>query len=141
MKRFVVPIAAALTLGLVAAPTAQAGCDPVYDPGSGCPGKFVVPTDLPGGEAVVVGNWVRYSAEVGYPSYVKDTADDGLDVHLWVLYRAWGGDKYKERIASASGLGATTDVMWESLPGVQVEWLQVRVCLGPGEDNCSRWVG
>ncbi|GAA3624566.1 hypothetical protein GCM10022267_08370 [Lentzea roselyniae] len=135
-------MAAALTLGAVAVPTAQAGCDPVYDPGSACPGKFVAYTDLPGTEATAVGRFdTKYTVELGYPSYVKDTADDGLDVHLWVLYGKWNGAKQTEPIAVASGLNAKTEVVWESPAGVFVDWFQVRVCLGPGEDNCSRWVG
>jgi hypothetical protein len=143
MKKLSVSMAAALALGVFVAPAAQATCDPVYDPGSGCPGKFVLRPDTPpGSEAYVEGQFAaELSVALRKPSYVKDTADDGLDAHLWVLYGQWNGPQYKEPIAVASGLGAKTDVEWTSPDGVPVTWFQVRVCLGPGEVTCSRWVG
>ncbi|MBM7858929.1 hypothetical protein [Lentzea nigeriaca] len=141
MKRFAVSMAAALALGVLVAPAARAACDPVYDPGSPCPGKFVIKVDLPGGETEVHGKWVEHSVALRAPSYVKDTADDDLDARLWVLYGKYNGVLYKEQIATASGLGAKTDVVWTGPADVVVNWFQVRVCLGTGEDRCTRWVG
>lgn len=141
MKKLSVTMAAALALGMLAAPAAQAGCDPVYDPGSACPGKFVLNVATTGGEARAEGTFVEHSAAIRRPSYLKDTADDGLDVHLWVLYGRYDGDLYQEQIAVASGPGATTDVEWTTPAGMLVDWFQVRVCVGPDEANCSRWAG
>lgn len=141
MKRFAVSMAAALALGVVVVPTAQAGCDPVYDPGSPCGGKFALKNDMPGAEVLASGRFVEHGVALRAQSFVKDTADDGLDAHLWVLYGKWDGVQYKEPVASASGLNAKTDVVWDSPAGVFIDWFQVRVCLGPGETTCSRWVG
>nr|QEO74735.1 hypothetical protein [uncultured bacterium] len=141
MKRFSVSMAAALALGVLVTPSAQAGCDPVYDPGSPCGGKFTLKSEMPGGETLAVGKFVEHGVALRVPSYVKDTADDGLDVRMWVLYGKFGGAMYREAVASAPGLNVSTSVEWTSPAGVFVDWFQVRVCLGPGEDNCSRWVG
>lgn len=141
MKKLSVSMAAALALGVLVAPAASAGCDPVYDPGSPCGGKFTLKSDLPGGETLASGKFVEHGVALRAPSYVKDTADDGLDAYVWVYYGKYHGDMYREPIASASGLNANKAVEWTSPAGVFVDWFQVRVCLGPGEDNCSRWVG
>lgn len=143
MKKLTLPLAAALALGALVAPAAHATCDPVYDPGSGCPGKFVLRPDTPAGsEAYAEG---RFAAELSVvlhkQTYVKDTADDGLDAYLWVNYGLANGPKQKEPVAVASGPGTQTNVEWTSPAGVFVTAFQVRVCLGPGEVNCSRWVG
>ncbi|WP_086667991.1 hypothetical protein [Lentzea kentuckyensis] len=143
MKKLTVSMAAALALGTLVAPAAHATCDPVYDPGSACPGKFVLRPDTPvGSEAYAEGQFAtELSVVLRKPTFVKDTADDGLDAYLWVLYGPWNGTKHKEPIAVASGPGAQTDVEWVSPPGVSVTQFQIRVCLGPGEVTCSRWVG
>ena len=143
MKKLTVSLVTALALGTLVAPAARASCDPVYDPGSNCPHTFVLRPDTPvGSEANVVGRFApRLAVLLENRSFVKDTADDGLDAYLWVLYGQWNGDKYKEPIAVASGPGMQTSVEWTSPPGVSVTQFQVRVCLGPGEDTCSRWVG
>lgn len=143
MRRMIVSMAAALATSVLVAPAAQATCDPVYDPGSGCPGRFVLqPEPVPGGEIYAEGQFAaELTVTLQRQTYVKDTADDGLDVHLWVLYGQWNGVKTKEPIAVASGLGAKTDVEWASPAGVLVTWFQVRACVGAGEDNCGRWVG
>lgn len=144
MKKLTVSMTAALTLGLgtLVAPAAHAGCDPVYDPGASCPGKFVLVPDAPAGsEARAEGQFAELSVSLQKPTFVKDTADDGLDAYLWVLYGPWNGVQHKEPIAIASGAGVTTDVLWTAPAGVTVTWFQVRVCLGSGEGNCGRWVG
>ncbi|MEU3646073.1 hypothetical protein AB0E59_22000 [Lentzea sp. NPDC034063] len=143
MKKLTASMAAALVLGVLAAPAAQATCDPVYDPGSGCPGTFVLnPEPVPGGVVHAEGQFAaELTVTLRRQTFVKDTADDGLDVHLWVLYGPWNGQQTKEPIAVASGLGAKTDVEWASPAGVSVTWFQVRVCVGSGETNCGRWVG
>lgn len=143
MKKPTVSMVAALALGMLVAPAAHATCDPVYDPGSNCPGTFVVRPDTPvGSQAHVVGRFAeKLSVVLEERTFVKDTADDGLDAYLWVIYGHWNGEKYKEPIAVASGSGVQTSVEWTSPAGVSVTYFQVRVCLGPGEDTCSRWVG
>jgi hypothetical protein len=143
MKKLTVSMAAALALGVFVAPAARATCDPVYDPGSGCPGRLVLYPDTPAGsEAYAEGQFgPELTVSLQKQTFVKDTADDGLDAYLWVLYGPWNGTQYKEPIAVASRSGARTDVEWTSPAGVFVTWFQVRVCLGPGEINCSRWVG
>ena len=143
MRKLTVAVAAALALGALVAPAAHATCDPVYDPGSGCPGTFEMRPDTPAGsEAYAHGRFAaELSAVLDKQTYVKDTADDGLDAYLWVLYGQWNGTKYKEPVAVASGAGTQTSVEWVSPAGVSVTHFQVRVCLGPGEVTCSRWVG
>ena len=143
MRKLTVSMAAALALGTLAAPAAHATCDPVYDPGSGCPGRFVLDLDSPtGSEGYAEGQFAaELTVVLRKPTFVKDTADDGLDAYLWVLYGPYTGTKHKEPIAVASGPGARTDVEWTSPAGVFVTTFQARVCLGPGEANCSRWMG
>lgn len=139
MKKLSVSVVATLALGLLAAPAAKATCDPVYDPGGGC--KFVFLASMPGGEARVTGLPVEATVPVRKPSYVKDLADDGLDVYVWVQYGKTGEYEYKEPIAVASGFGTRNDIEWTSPAGLYVEWFEARVCVGPGETNCSRWHG
>lgn len=143
MKKMTVSMAAALVLGVLATPAAQAGCDPVYDPGAACPGRFKIdPEPLPGGLIHAEGKFsTAQNVTLESGTYVKDTADDGLDVHLWVSYGPLSGARTQEPIAVASGLGARTDVEWTSPAGAFVHVFQVRVCVGAGEDNCGRWVG
>jgi hypothetical protein len=143
MKKLTVSVAAALALGALVAPAAHATCDPVYDPGSVCPGRFVLsPTSPAGSEGHAEGQFgPELTVSLQKQTFVKDTADDGLDAHLWVLYGRWNGQQYKEPVAVASGAGAQTNVEWTSPAGVPVTWFQVRVCLGAGEDNCGWWVG
>jgi hypothetical protein len=141
MKRMTVSMVAVLALGVLVTPSAQAGCDPVYDPGSPCGSRFALKSEKPGGETMAVGKFVESSVTLRATSYVKDTADDGLDAHMWLQYGKYNGAMYREQIAHASGLNANTVAEWSSPAGVFVDWFQMRVCLGPGEENCSRWVG
>lgn len=138
--RLPVALAAALVAGLVTAPAALAGnCeagDPVYDPGSNSPCNFAVSPVLPGASAVVHGRYFGSSPMVYQPSYVKDTADDGLDAYLWVRAVVAGQPREKP-VKQASGPGATTTV---SSLGMDVAGdFQLRVCVGEGTANCSDW--
>lgn len=128
----------------VAAP-AQAGCTPIHDPGSGCPnGRFEVGAYHPlpdyRGSAAVRGTYVEKTIAIKFGSYVRDDADDGLDVHLWVRHSpAVAGDALVSKpIAKATGAGVSTPVEWVSPH--EVTHFNVRVCLGEGESNCSRWI-
>ncbi|MBM7858928.1 hypothetical protein [Lentzea nigeriaca] len=141
MMRMSAAVAAALVLGVLVTPAADAARDPVYDPGAPRPGTFVLKAGLSGGETSVDGRFAERSVTLRLPSYVKDTADDGLDARLWVLYGKYNGVSYKEPIAIASGVGVKTDVVWAAPANVVVDWFEARVCLGPGEDRCSKWVG
>lgn len=141
MKKLTVSMAAALVLGGLAAPAAEAGTDPVYDPGSLSPSRFTMTRTKPGGEAMAAGAFVEYSLSFGGRSYVKDTADDGLDVYVWVQYGKEKAYTYQEPMGSASGLNVSKSFAWASPAGMYVDFVLVRVCLGPGEDNCSGWTG
>jgi hypothetical protein len=134
-------LAAALALGVLVAPPAEAGPDPVYDPGSLAPSRFAMSPKKVGGEAVAAGAFVEYSVSFGGHSYVKDTADDGLDVYVWVQYGKEKAYSHKEQMGSVSGLNVSKSFAWASPAGMYVDIVEVRVCLGPGEDNCSGWMG
>jgi hypothetical protein len=140
MKQLSAPMAAALALGVLVAPSAEAGTEPVYDPGSRTGSNFVMVTDHAGtGRARVAGKFLEYSLSLGGQSYVIDAADDGLDVHLWIRYGDTNDNLYKENIATASGLNVSRTVAWASPAGMQVDHFGMRVCVGAGEDNCSTW--
>ncbi|MEU0883751.1 hypothetical protein ABZ345_34540 [Lentzea sp. NPDC005914] len=140
MKKMTASMAAALVLGVLVAPAAEATTDPVYDPGSKVGSKFTLRAGLPGGgETLAWGTFVEYSVSFSDRSYVKDLADDGHDVYLWVQYGKVGSYSYKEQIGSASGLNVSKSVTWSSPAGMYVDDVSMRVCLGPGEDNCSKW--
>jgi hypothetical protein len=138
--KLTVALAAALVAGLVTAPVALAGnCeagDPVYDPGSNSPCNFAVSPVTPGASALVHGRYFGTLPSVYQPSYVKDTADDGLDAYLWVRSTVDGQPREK-LVKQASGPGATTTVSglgWD-IAGT----FQLRVCVGEGTANCSAW--
>jgi hypothetical protein len=142
MKKMTVSMTAALALGVLVAPTAEADTGPVYDPGSSVPSRFAFAPSKPGGgEALVSGSFIDYGVTLDESSYVKDLADDGLEATLWVQYGKLLSYTYTERIATASGAGASTPVTWFSPAHRNVDFIRVRVCLGAGEDNCSKWVG
>lgn len=145
MKKMTVSMAAALTLGVLVAPAAQADTVPVYDPGSATGSKFELFPDRndDAGDAVVRGKFVEYSVSLDYRTSVRDYKDDGLDVYLWVQYGKRNDYTYKEAIASASGAGKTTTIMspWYSPVGMHVDFFAAKVCLGPGEVNCGPWAG
>lgn len=140
MKRLSASVAVALAFGLCAAPAADAGnCeggDPVYDPGSNSPCNFVVAPVMAGAEAYVHGRYFGQTPQVYGPSYLKDTADDGLDAYLWARSTS-GGETREQPVARASGLGVTTDVT--RLPLGYVGTFYLRVCVGEGATNCSDW--
>ncbi|KJK46783.1 hypothetical protein UK23_22445 [Lentzea aerocolonigenes] len=141
MKKLTVATAAALALGVVVAPLADATTDPVYDPGATVPSKFSLRPEKPGADAYIAGYFVEYSVTLGLgKSYVKDLADDGLDVSVQVRY---GKDTrepgYLERIATASGPNVSQPIEWHSPAGMRVEFIMSRLCFGPGEDNCGKW--
>jgi len=147
MKKLSVSVAAALVLGLGAAPSAQADglCeppgDPVFDPGSECKVDFSMNPAMTGGSALVKGYYQRGTITVEAPSFVKDTADDGQAVHLWVRYSVaepFPPGTYESSIATVSGAGATKDVEWSYS---FIEGFQARVCVGEGTTNCSPWRG
>ncbi|WP_157985061.1 hypothetical protein [Lentzea terrae] len=135
----ILSLAAALVLGVLVAPSAEAGPDPVYDPGSLVPSRFIMAPKKAGGEAVASGAFVEYSVSFAGHSYVKDTADDGRDVQVWVKYGKEKAYSYTEQMASVSGLNVSKSFAWASPAGMYVDFVEVRVCLSPGEDNCSGW--
>ncbi len=147
MKKLSMSVAAALILGLVAAPSAQADIicgppgDPVFDPGSECKVDFSMNPAMTGGSALVKGYYQRGTITVEAPSFIKDSADDGQAVHLWVRYsyaEPFASGPYEESIATVSGVGATKDVQWSAS---FIEGLEARVCVGEGTANCSPWRG
>lgn len=145
MKKLAMSAAGALLAGLFVTAPAQAGCTPIHDPGSGCPnGRFEVGAYQPlpdyRGAASVKGTYVEKTIAIKFNSYVKDVADDGLDVYLWVRHSpaVAGGELVSKPIAKASGAGVSTPVAWVSPH--EVTLFNVRVCLGEGETNCSRWI-
>lgn len=108
MKKLTASVALALAFGLCTAPLAHANkCngDPVYDPGSNGPCTFAMAPAMPGAEATVIGKWIGRSPWIDAQySYLKDTADDGLDAHLWVRYTI-GSETREKWLAQASGAG------------------------------------
>lgn len=141
MRKLSLSAALAVAFGLCTAPSAHAGpCtggDPVYDPGSNSPCNFAMAPATTGAEAIVHGRYFGRTPVVYQPSYVKDTADDGLDAYLWVRYVR--GDTTTEKpIEHASGLGATTTV---SAFLEDADAFYLRVCVGPDASNCSAWLG
>ncbi|MET9626592.1 hypothetical protein ABZX92_03925 [Lentzea sp. NPDC006480] len=142
MKKLTVAAAAALVLGTLVAPLAEAGTEPVYDPGASVPSKFSMRPEKPGADAYVAGYFVEYSVTLGLGrSYVKDLADDGLDVSLWVQYGKDRQPAHTERIATASGPNVSQAVEWSSPVGEHVDFIMMRLCAGSGEDNCGKWMG
>ncbi|MDT7785023.1 MAG: hypothetical protein QOF58_3442 [Pseudonocardiales bacterium] len=140
MKRSTVATAAALALGVLVAPAAEAGTEPVYDPGATVPSKFSMRPEKPGADTYVAGYFVEYSVTLGLSkSYVKDLADDGLDVNLWVQYGENRQPAHKERIATVSAPNVSQPVEWSSPAGTHVDYILMRLCFGPGEDNCGKW--
>ncbi|MFS8104574.1 hypothetical protein LFM09_46480 [Lentzea alba] len=146
MKKLSVVLSAALVLGLCGATSAQAGgCitlppgDPVFDPGSSCKVEFSMNPAVAGASALVKGYTQYAEVTIAAPSFLKDTADDGLAAHLWVRAQyqepmppGW----YESRIASVSGSGSTKDIEWSA---AYVEAFDVRVCVGEGTANCTEW--
>ncbi|MET8762613.1 hypothetical protein [Lentzea sp. NPDC004782] len=142
MKKMTASVTAALVLGVLVAPTAEATTDPVYDPGSSVPSRFRFgPSKAGVGEALASGWFVEYSVSLGGNSYVKDLADDGMDTNLWVQYGKTQSYTYTERVATASGAGVSTPVTWSSPADLHVDFIRVRVCFGAGEVDCSQWAG
>jgi hypothetical protein len=140
MKKLSASVALALAFGLCTTPLAHASrCigDPVYDPGSQGQCYFAVAPAMPGAEATVKGRWYERSPFVDPElSYVKDTADDGMDANLWVRYTE-GSETRESWLGSASGLGTTTAVRWAFAPSM--DSFSARVCVGPDTTNCSEW--
>jgi opacity protein-like surface antigen len=139
MKKLSVSMAAALALGLLVAPAAEATTDPVYDPGSKIPSRFTLMRSAPGGTVVAAGAFVEYSVSFSERSYVKDTVDDGLDVYVWVQYGKQQDYVYQEPMGSVSGFNVSKSFTWASPAGMHVDFVLLRLCLGPGEGNCSKW--
>ena len=138
VKTLSVSVSLALVLGLCAAPAharVKCGGDPVYDPGADDQCHFTIPVSMPGAEATMYGRFYNWSPTVREPSFVKDTADDGLDAYLWVRVD-WHGETREKQIAVASGPGATADAY--ALLG-NADALYARVCVGAGTANCSPW--
>jgi hypothetical protein len=138
VKKLSAILVGALVLGLGVAPahaSVKCGGDPVYDPGANDQCNFVIPVFMPGAEATVYGRFYSRAPMVREPSYLKDTADDGLDAYLWIRADSHGQTQEKQ-IAVASGLGATVNA--SGLFG-DADALYARVCLGPGTANCSPW--
>lgn len=142
MRKLALSAAVALALGLCTAPTSHAGIcapgDPVYDPGGDIPCTFGLAPAMAGAEATVHGRYLGRYPVVDQPSYVKDTADDGLDAHLWVRY-VLDETTTEKPVAHASGLGATATV--SSFPFGSADAFYVRVCVGPDTTKCSAWHG
>ena len=147
MKKLSFALSAALGLALCAAPSAQAGTcgihqppgDPVFDPGSSCKIDFSVSLEVDGAYALVKGYTQSRTVRIETPSFLKDTADDGLEAHLWV--RTYFPDPmppgpYEELVTSISGNGSTIGVDWSA---DLVEAFEVRVCVGEGTAKCSQW--
>lgn len=136
MKKLIFGAAAGL-LVLGAAP-AHAERIPIHDPGRLRP-SWQIDLSIAAGETKLSGTYVEKTIAIKAPSYVKDTADDGLDVYLWVWHSpaVAGGDPVVRPIASASGVGVSTPVEWVSPH--EVTDFSVRVCAGPGESTCSAW--
>ncbi|HEX8866143.1 MAG TPA: hypothetical protein VF821_10855 [Lentzea sp.] len=140
MKKLTVSTAA--VLALLAAPAAQADPGPVYDPGSTKGSKFTMSTSWGGmGDAWIAGTFVEYSVSLGEGTAVRDLADDGLDVHLWVMYGKRLSYTRTEDIGSVSGLNAVKQIRWTSPDGLYVDYLRVQLCFGPGDERCSGWEG
>ena len=142
MKKLSVSVTAAVVAGLCLAAPAEATCDPIHDPGTGCSSTFHVDLYevLPGATALVKGSFVDKTPNIKAPSFIKDTADDGLDAYLWVRYfslESGGYDEYRTVVGSASGVGVSSTVEW--LAPHQMSKFRLRVCLGPGETTCSPW--
>ncbi|MGW6928911.1 hypothetical protein ACWGE0_02530 [Lentzea sp. NPDC054927] len=139
MKKLSVCVSLALAVGLCVAPAAHAGSkcggDPVYDPGADDQCHFVIAVSMPGADATVYGRFYDRAPLVLEPSYLKDTADDGLDAYLWVRADSHGETREKQ-IAVASGPGATVDA--RAIIG-DADALYARVCVGAGTANCSPW--
>ncbi|MFI6095836.1 hypothetical protein ACIA8G_09810 [Lentzea sp. NPDC051213] len=145
MKKLSFVLPAALALALCAAPSAQAGVchnpgDPVFDPGSNCKVDFSISPAMTGASALVKGYRQNGTVYVEAPSYLKDSADDGLAAHLWLRYSYVDipGSDHQGSIANVSGNGATKDVEWVES---SIQSLQARVCLGEGTAQCSPWRG
>lgn len=140
MKKIPATIAVALAVGLCTAPAARAGhCeigDPVYDPGSNSPCNFAMAPVTPGAEAYVHGRFMGQFPHVQPPSYLEDTADDGLDAYLW-LRTVKAGETRERWVNRASGAGATEDV--NSFTWGDLDAFYLRVCVGEGTANCSAW--
>jgi hypothetical protein len=140
VKKLSAAIAAALALGLCVTPAAHAGkCtgDPVYDPGSNDACNFALAPAMPGAEAKVWGRWFDRQPHIYREySYVKDTADDGLDAFVWVRFVV-GSDTQDKLLARASGPGATAEISLIFAP--LVDAFYTRVCVGEGTTNCSAW--
>jgi hypothetical protein len=138
MKMLSVSVSLALVLGLCAVPAhawPKCGGDPVYDPGADDQCHFTIPVSMPGADATVYGRFYERAPMVREPSYLKDTADDGLDAYLWVRVDL-NGETREKQIAVASGLGATVDAF--ALLG-DADAVYARVCVGAGTANCSPW--
>lgn len=146
MKRLAVSMAAALAAGLVVTAPAQAGCTPIHDPGSDCPVQFsMTMNELPGVQSLLKGRFRFGRAEISEigGSHVTDTADDGLDASVWVRYQlisvTGAGKVFETPIGRASGAGVRTPVVWETPEGHRMEQFWARVCVGPGDAQCSQW--
>ncbi|MEU7477006.1 hypothetical protein AB0A63_13550 [Lentzea sp. NPDC042327] len=142
MMKLSVSVAAAVVAGLCSTAPAQAGCDPVHDPGTGCSTTFQIDLYhvLPGASAVAKGTFIDKTPHIKAPSYIEDTADDGMAAHLWVRYFKivpGGTQEVVKSIASASGMGTSTTVEWLSADQMHRFWL--RVCVGEGEAGCTPW--
>ncbi|ANZ41255.1 hypothetical protein BBK82_40090 [Lentzea guizhouensis] len=142
MKKLSVSVSAAVVAGLCFAAPAQAGCDPVHDPGTGCSATFQVDlyNVIPGGSALAKGTFVDKTPHVKAPSFVQDTADDGLAAHLWIKYFKivpGGTQEVTRSLASASGVGTSTPIEW--LSPDQMHRFYLKVCVGEGESNCTPW--
>lgn len=136
MKKLIIGVTAVLLVS--GAAPARAERIPIHDPGRLKP-SWQTTTTIEQGEAQLTGTYVERTISVKAPSYVKDTADDGLAVYLWVSHdpAVAGGDWVRRPIASAEGAGVSTPVEWVSPH--EVREFRVRVCAGPGESVCSSW--
>ncbi|WP_439658967.1 hypothetical protein ACSHWB_42405 [Lentzea sp. HUAS TT2] len=91
---------------------------------------------MPGASASVQGRFVRRNPVVHQPSYLKDTADDGLDAYLWLRITV-DGQTQEKVVKRVSGLGATASV--SSFTWGEADAFYLRVCVGEGTANCSAW--